>query len=137
MSKIPPRSDAKQMFRQEMSPSKYFIMPDSQDTVLLNPSSTGLISYFRQNSFPLSFPVHRVDVCAQVLNLPWRAGIALTKDDHFTKDSDIHHVLISTDLVDQLCSTFGGCGVCSGGDARAEMQIDIFSHMYFGELCTQ
>lgn len=51
------------MFRQEDSPSKYFIVTDSQDMVLLNPSSTGLISYFRQNSFPLSFPVHSVDVC--------------------------------------------------------------------------
>lgn len=61
------------MFRQESSPSKYFILTDSQDTFLLNPSSPGLISYFRQNSFPQSFPVHSVDVCTQVFNLSWRA----------------------------------------------------------------
>lgn len=60
------------MFRQEISPSKYFIMTDSQDTFLLSPFSTGLISYFRQNSSPPTFPVRSADVCPQVFNLLWR-----------------------------------------------------------------
>lgn len=51
------------MFRQVISSSKYFIMTDSQDTLLLNPYSTGLISYFRQNSSEVSLPVRNVDVC--------------------------------------------------------------------------
>lgn len=63
--------------------------------------------------------------------------IALTKDDHFSKDGEIYHALISTDHMDHLCATFRGCGACSGGDGRAEMQIKIFSHMYFRELYTQ
>lgn len=63
--------------------------------------------------------------------------IVLTQDDHFTKDSEIYHMLSSIDHVDQLCTTFRGCGACSGGDEMAEMQINMFSHVYFRDLYTQ
>lgn len=62
---------------------------------------------------------------------------ALTTDDHFSKDGEISHVLISTAHMDQFCTAFRGCGTCSGGDGMAEMQINIFRHMYFRELYTQ
>lgn len=141
MSKIPPRNDAKQMFRQEIPPSKYFIMADSQDTFLLNPSSTGLISYKIQTTF--IFTKFSCSKCRCLHPSVWpplkSSGfrITLTKNDHCTKDNEIYHVLVSTDHMGQLCSTLRGCGTCSGEDGMAEMQIDIFSHMYFREFYTQ